>query len=428
MIAGFGYRRVAATGLRYRTFHSSSAMFALSQRQMEIVKSTAPVLADHGIAITSHFYKRMLQNRPELKNIFNIAHQETGAQPAALAHAVWAYASNIDDLGALTTAVSRIGNRHASLGVTADQYTIVGEYLLASIKEVLGSAVDEPVMDAWKAAYQQLAGIFIDFEKGLYDKAIHTPGGWNGWRQFRVARKLRESGEIISFHLAPSDGKALPAFRPGQFVSVRCYVPELGVYQPRQYSLSDIPNGDHFRISVKREFAAASKPAGRISNVLHETIPQGSLLDVSMPFGDFTLDINADTPVVLISGGVGLTPMMSMLKTIVEQGKSRSVLFIHAVRNRSVHAMNKDLSEIVSQNPQVSRMVFYEELTLGDVKGFDYDYIGRINVKDLKDKVLSPNADYYVCGPIPFMSAQREDLESLGVPPDRIHSEVFGAS
>ncbi|KAH6673513.1 bacterial hemoglobin [Halenospora varia] len=394
MIARLGFRRITATGLRCRAFHSSSGMFALSQRQMEIVKSTAPVLADHGIAITSHFYKSMLQNRPELKNIFNIANQETGAQPAALAHAVWAYASNIDNLGALTTAVSRIGNRHASLGITPDQYPIVGEHLLASIKEILGDAVDEPVLDAWRAAYQQLADIFIDFEKDLYDKAIHTPGGWNGWRQFKVARKLRESGEIISFHLAPSDGKALPAFTPGQF--------------PRQYSLSDFPNGDHFRISVKREFAAASKPAGRISNVLHETIPEGSLLDVSMPYGDFTLDINTDTPVVLISGGVGLTPMMSMLKTIVEQGKSRPVLFIHAVRNRSVHAMNSDLTKIISQNPQVSRMVFYEELTPGDVKGFDYDYVGRINVKDLKDK--------------------QQDLESLGVPPERIHSEVFGAS
>ncbi|KAH6715675.1 globin-like protein [Leptodontidium sp. MPI-SDFR-AT-0119] len=428
MFTRLGYRRVAATGLRCRAFSSTSAALALSRRQMEIVKSTAPVLADHGIAITSHFYKRMLQAHPELKNMFNMAHQETGAQPAALAHAVWAYAANIDNLGALTSAISRIGNRHTSLGVTADQYPIVGEHLLASIKEVLGDAVDEPVLDAWKAAYQQLADILIDFEKGLYDKAIQTPGGWNGWRQFRVARKLRESGEIISFHLAPEDKKALPMFRPGQFVSVRCYVPELGVYQPRQYSLSDIPSGDHFRISVKREFAAVSKPAGRISNVLHESIPEGSLLDVSMPYGDFTLDINADTPVVLISGGVGLTPMMAMLKTIVEQGKSRPVLFMHAVRNRSVHAMSKDLSEIVSQNPQVSRMVFYEELTAGDVEGFDYDYVGRIHIKDLKDKVLSPNADYYLCGPAKFMNAQREDLESLGVPPGRVHSEVFGSS
>ncbi len=370
----------------------------------------------------------MLDSHPELKNIFNIANQETGAQPAALAHAVWAYADNIDNLSAMTSAISRIGNRHASLGITADQYPIVGEHLLASIKEILGDAVDEPVLDAWRAAYQQLADIFISFEKDLYDKAAATPGGWNGWRQFVIVRKVQESSEIISFHLAPGDNGPLPAFKPGQFVSIRCFVPELGVYQPRQYSLSEIPNGEYFRISVKREFAAGSKPAGRISNVLHEFIPQGSLLDVSMPYGDFTLDINKDSPVVLISGGVGLTPMMSMLKTITEQGKSRPVVFLHAVRNRKVHAMNQTLLEIMAKNPQVSRAIFYEEVNEGDTRGIDYDFVGRINVRDIKDKVLLPEADYYLCGPPPFMSAQQRDLEGLGVVSERIHSEVFGAS
>jgi nitric oxide dioxygenase len=395
---------------------------------MDIVKSTAPVLANRGVEITARFYKQMLDRHPELKNMFNIANQDTLAQPAALAHAVWAYAANIDDLDALDTAVSRIGNRHASLGVTPDQYPIVGEHLLASIKDVLGEAVDEAMMDAWKAAYQQLADIFIGFEKNLYDEAKAKPGGWKGWRQFRVARKVRESDEIISFNLVPSDKEALPAFRPGQFVSVRCFISELGVYQPRQYSLSDIPNGEYFRISVKKEFARRGRPAGRISNVLHESIPEGSLLDVSMPYGDFTLDLDAETPLVLISGGVGLTPMMSMLKTIVERKHSRLVLFIHAVRNRHVHAMTKDLSDILSRNPQVKRMIFYEEVNEGDLKGFDYDAAGRINIRNIKDQVLLPDADYYLCGPVPFMDAQRHDLESLGVAPERVHSEVFGAS
>ncbi len=421
-------RRIKAAAVRGQDFHSSPGRFALSQQQMDIVKATAPVLETRGIDITTHFYKRMLGAHPELKNIFNIVHQDTGAQPAALAHAVWAYAANIDNLGALKSAVSRIGQRHASLGVRPEQYPIVGEHLLLSIKEVLGDAVDEPVLDAWKAAYQQLADIFIDFETNLYDEALAKPGGWNGWRQFSVAHKVRESDEIISFHLVPSDNKPLPAFQPGQFVSVRCFVPELGVYQPRQYSLSDIPNGEYFRISVKRETAIGGRPAGRISNVLHETIPEGSLLDISMPYGDFALDVNADTPVVLMSGGVGLTPMMSMLKTIVENKKSRPVIFIHAVRNKRVHAMNKDLSDILSRNPQVSRMIFYEEVNDGDIKGFDYDAAGRINVRDIKEKVLLPYAHYYVCGPIPFMDAQRRDLEGLGVPPERIHSEVFGVS
>ena len=434
--ASIGVRRIPTrSGLIVATtstslkasFHSSPCRQDLSAEHKDIVKSTAPVLAEHGIAITSHFYKRMLDNHPELRNIFNTVHQSTGAQPAALAHAVWAYAVNIDNLGALETAVSRIAHKHASLGVVPEQYPIVGENLLASIQEVLGDAVNKPVLDAWRAAYQQLADIFIAFERDLYQKAEQTPGGWTGWRKFRVAHKVHESDEIISFHLEPIDGAELPIFKAGQYISVRIFVPELGVYQPRQYSLSDIPDGKHFRISIKKEAARANRPAGRISNALHENLPEGSELDVSMPFGDFTLDLDSDAPVVLISGGVGITPMMSMLGTITEQAKTRPVVFVHAVRNSKVHAMKDYLSRVMQENTHVSRAIFYEEVTDSDQKGVDYDYEGRIELANIKDKVLLPDANYYLCGPVPFMAAQQRNLEALGVPKDHIHSEVFGA-
>lgn len=408
-------------------FHSSPRRHGLSAEQKEIVKSTAPVLSEHGIAITSHFYKRMLDNHPELKNIFNSAHQSTGAQPAALAHAVWAYAVNIDNLGALNTAVSRIGHKHASLGVTPDQYPIVGENLLASIREVLGDAVDKPVLDAWEAAYQQLADIFIGFERDLYHKAAQTPGGWNGWRKFKVSQKVHESDEIISFYLEPLDAAQLPQFKSGQYISVRVFMPELGVHQPRQYTLSGIPAGTHFRISVKKEAATGVKPAGLISNVLHDKLPEGSELEVSMPYGDFTLDVDADVPVVLISGGVGITPMLSMIGTVTEHAKNRPVVFVHAARNGKVHAMKDYLSNIMQENPQVSRAIFYEEVADSDKKGVDYDHEGRIDLAKIRDQVLLPGANYYLCGPIPFMQAQQKSLEALGVPKDRIHSEVFGS-
>lgn len=414
------------TGKRF--FNASVPGRQMTDAQRKIVKSTAPVLAQHGIAITTHFYNRVLTKHPELKNIFNSAHQDTGAQPAALAHAVWAYASNIDNLGALKSAVSRIGHKHASLGVTPEQYPIVGANLLASIKEVLGDAADESILDAWKAAYGDLADIFINFERGLYEEAAKTPGGWNGWRKFIATRKVRESDEIVSFHLTPADGGALPKFQPGQYVSVRCFVPKLGVYQPRQYSLSAVPNQKYFRISVKRESASSNKPAGRISNVLHESLPEQAELDVSMPYGDFTLDLEKDTPVVLISGGVGLTPMMSMLQTVVEQGKDRRIVFVHAVRDRKVHAMKDYLSQIMQENPQISRAIYYEQVTDADVKGVDYDFKGRIDLRNIKDVAILPDADYYLCGPLPFMNAQSKALEEMGVSKDRIHSEIFGST
>ncbi|OQV04029.1 hypothetical protein CLAIMM_08979 [Cladophialophora immunda] len=401
----------------------------LSPEHQKIVKSTAPVLAEHGVAITSHFYKRMLSNHPELRNIFNSAHQSTGTQPAALAQAVWAYAANIDNLGALTSAVSRIAHKHVSLGVTPDQYPIVGENLLASIQEVLGDAITQPILDAWAAAYQQLADIFIGVERSLYEGAEHSPGGWTGWRRFRVARKVVESDEIVSFYLEPVDGGPLPTFTPGQYISVRVFLPDLGVYQPRQYSLSDTDDGKHFRISVKRDAGQGgpAAPPGRVSNVLHEQLPAGAELDVSNPFGDFTLDVASDEPVVLISGGVGLTPMLSMLGTLVERAPTRPVVFVHAVRNAKVHAMKDYLARVVRDNPQVSKAVFYEETEAADRPGVDYDFVGRIVLADIKDKVLLPNASYYLCGPIPFMRLQQKALEDLGVPPERIHSEVFGS-
>ncbi|KAF7587303.1 hypothetical protein BBP40_007435 [Aspergillus hancockii] len=400
----------------------------LTPQQIQTIRSTIPALESHGIAITTLFYTRLLHRHPELKNIFNTAHQATGEQPAALAHAVWAYAANIENPVTLETAISRIGHKHASLGITAEQYLLVGEGLLSAIKEVLGNAVDDRILSAWSAAYAQLAEYFIEFEAGLYRAAEATPGGWRGWRKFFISKKVHEGEEIISFYLTPTDRGPLPAYKPGQFVSVKCFVPELGAYQPRQYSLSDVGGGSHFQISVKREFALEEKPAGRISNVLHETLPVGAEVDVSMPFGDFVLDVNVTTPVVLVSGGVGLTPMMAMLGTVVGDGKGRRVVFVHAVRNGRVHAMKERLARVIAENPQVHRAVFYEEVNSHrDKKGVDYDFKGRVDLHKIKDVAVLPDADYYICGPKLFMDAQSKALKDMGVEEARIHMEVFGS-
>lgn len=420
-------QRRALNALSHRAY-SSAVQNVLSPQQVQIIKSTIPALQEHGVAITTLFYERLLRSHPEMNQIFNTAHQATGAQSAALAHAVWAYATNVEHPEVLLTAISRIGHKHASLGITADLYPVVGEGLLSAIKDIMGTAADESVLDAWRAAYQQLADYFISFENGLYRHAIDTPGGWKGWRKFVISKKVVESDEIISFHLSPVDKGTLPPYTPGQFISVRCFIPELGIYQPRQYSLSDIPNQKYFQISVKKESAIGNKPPGRISNVLHESLPEGSELDISMPFGDFVLDIDATTPVVLMSGGVGLTPMMSMLKYTVTQGKQRRVVFVHAVRNGRVHAMKHDLARVMSENPQVSRAIFYEEVTGDEKPGVDYDLIGRIELQKIREQVLLPDADYYICGPGPFMKAQSRDLETMGVNPNRIHMEAFGVS
>jgi nitric oxide dioxygenase len=323
--------------------------------------------------------------------------------------------------------VTRIVHKHVSLGIRPEHYQIVGKHLLASISEVLGEAATEELVAAWAAAYGQLADLLIAEEARLYAESAAKPGGWTGWRAFRVVGKQRESAEITSFYLAPADGGEVPAYRPGQYVSVRVFVPELGLMQPRQYSLSDAPGQDRLRISVKREAAGADTPAGRVSNALHDRLEEGGVLDVAPPQGDFHLREEGSAPVVLLSGGVGLTPMVSILNHLVGLNDERQIRFVHGCRNNSVHAMRDHVNSIAAERANVRKAVFYEEVGHGDQPGRDYDYAGRVDLNAIRDEVIVPGADYYLCGPAGFMRAQREALTGLGVPADRIHAEAFGS-
>ena len=397
-------------------------MTALTADQIARVKATVPVLAEHGTTITKHFYKRMFAHHPELKNLFNQTHQQSGNQPETLARAVYAYAANIDNLGALGPAVSRIANKHASLNIRPEHYPIVGRHLLGAIVDVLGDAVDQPTLDAWQVAYGQLANIFVGTEAKLYEGAA-----WSGFRPFKVARKQVESDEITSFYLTPADGTAACEFEPGQYVSVTRFVDKLGVDQPRQYSLSDAPHGKWLRISVKREDGREDAAPGHVSNLLHAGVEEGTIVHVSAPMGDFTLDRKKTTPVVLMSGGVGVTPMTSMLSTLLADGSERSVTFVHACRNGRVHAFREWLDDTAASHANVKRVVFYEAVDASDRHGIDYDFEGRLDVTKIADRVIALDADYYICGPVPFMRAQRDALVALGVEPTHIHTEVFGS-
>ena len=398
----------------------------LSPQIRALVKGTAPVLKTHGVALTKHFYARMFRHNPELKHVFNQGHQAGGEQQQALAGAVAAYAEHIDDPSVLMPVVTRIVHKHVSLGIRPEHYQIVGKHLLASISEVLGEAATDELIAAWAAAYGQLADLLIAEEARLYAESAAKPGGWTGWRAFRVVGKQRESAEITSFYLAPADGGEVPAYRPGQYVSVRVFVPELGLMQPRQYSLSDAPGQDRLRISVKREAGGADTPAGRVSNALHDRLEEGGVLDVAPPQGDFYLREEGNAPVVLLSGGVGLTPMVSILNHLVGLNDERQIRFVHGCRNNSVHALRDHVNDIAAERANVRKAVFYEEVGHGDQPGRDYDYAGRVDLNAIRDEVIVPGADYYLCGPAAFMRAQREALTGLGVPADRIHAEAFG--
>ncbi|MGL5336245.1 MAG: NO-inducible flavohemoprotein, partial [Enterovibrio sp.] len=309
----------------------------LDQATIAVIKSTIPLLESAGPALTKHFYERMFSHNPELKDVFNLAHQHSGGQPIALFNAVAAYAKNIDNLGALAGAVERIAHKHTGFLIKAEQYDIVGGHLLATLKELGGSAVTDEVLDAWAKAYGVLAGIFIGREKEIYQERASQKGGWEGTRSFIIKEKRVESELITSFLLTPEDGKPVLLFEPGQYLSVKLVHPKLEFQEIRQYSLSDAPNGRDYRISVKRE------PQGQVSNLLHDNLQVGDKIDVMPPTGDFFLKADNQTPVVLLSAGVGVTPMMSMLNQLLSRGHQAEISWLHACEKGRVHAFREDI-------------------------------------------------------------------------------------
>ena len=402
----------------------------LDNATRELVKATVPVLQQHGVTLTRHFYARMFAHHPELMPVFNQTSQKTGSQQQALAMAVLAYAEHIDHPEVLLPVLKLIANKHVSLGIRAEHYAIVGKHLLASIKEVLGDASSDALINAWAAAYTQLADILIAQEQQLYQHAVNQEGGWSGWRSFIVEKKIKESDEITSFYLKPRDGGKVPLYAAGQYISVKLPVPSMEMTQIRQYSLSAAPGKATLRISVKNERGTTSRPRGVVSSVLHDSVEEGHLIDVAPPMGDYYLHEDRDTPVVLISAGVGITPHWAMLERLIETRSPRQILLIHACRHGGVHGFKQQLQQW-RQAPIAScvlnTIVYYEKPRDSDRLASDYDRSGRLQLDELASSHLPPDADYYLCGPVAFMQEQIGNLKRLGIDPLKIHSEAFGS-
>lgn len=390
----------------------------LSEAARPYIDASVPVLKDHGVAITTHFYTSLFAAHPELKNIFNMGNQASGVQQQSLASAVFAYAANYRNPDALMPVVERIVHKHASLGITADHYPIVGKHLLDAIQAVLGAAATPELLAAWGEAYGVLANVLIETEKKLYAKAGVTPGEL----QTLVVKEVREESENVkSFYLVNAEGKSPGHFLPGQYISVAGNVD--GLRQLRQYSLSDAPEQPWWRISVKREDEV--QPAGQISNWLHDSVKAGDTLQTSVAFGDFQPGLDGEAPIVLLSAGVGITPMISVLNTLASRNPNRRVLFAHAARHGGHHPLRTDVRNARTRLKALTEVQFYEHPQAGDQLGVDYQHSGRMTLAKLGLDQL-PDANIYLCGPSAFMQQQWKSLVGAGVAPSRIHREVFG--
>jgi nitric oxide dioxygenase len=398
----------------------------LSAKDIEIVKSTVPLLEKHGKEITSRFYQVMFANHPELLDIFNHANQKQGRQQTALANAVYAAAAHIDRLETILPVVKQIAHKHRSLGIQPEHYPIVGKHLLIAIKDVLGDTATDEVIEAWGRAYQVIADAFIQTEAEMYRQAEEQTGGWKGFRRFIVRSKVKESEVITSFYLVPEDGGPLALYQPGQYISVRLDIPGEKNIHIRQYSLSDSPGKSYYRISVKKEEGNETKPEGIVSNYLHRSVHEGNVLELSAPAGDFVLDTSHHLPIVLLSGGVGLTPLTSMLNWLAEHEPNRPVTYLHAALNGKVHALKDHVLDLTNRYENIRSFFCYQSPTEEDKEKGDYDKEGYLDLPYLQSVLKSPEADFYFCGPIPFMKAMYRALTEWGVPEERIHFEFFG--
>ncbi|WP_407332001.1 NO-inducible flavohemoprotein [Enterovibrio sp. 27052020O] len=389
----------------------------LSAKTIEIVKSTAPLLAETGPTLTAHFYDRMFARHPELKDIFNMSNQFSGAQREALFNAVHGYAANIDNLPALLPVVEKIAQKHISFNITPEMYAIVGENLLASIDELLAPGQD--VLDAWAEAYGVLAHVFVTREEEIYQQNEASQGGWRGTRPFVLISKTPESDQITSFVFAPQDGEPVADFTPGQYLGIYLKPEQFANREIRQYSLSCAPNGEHYRISVKRE------ALGTVSNYLHDHLQVGDSVELAPPSGDFFFQSEKTTPIALISGGVGLTPMLAMLETLSGQHKA-NIQWLHAAENGQQHAFGQRIDTLVKQHGNAQRNVWYREPKNSDQRGQDYDHHGMMDVSKVSGITEDSQRHFYLCGPIGFMQSIAKQLTDAGVTKDRIFYECFG--
>lgn len=390
----------------------------LSADTVATVKATVPALQAHGLAITQAMYGHLFQN-PEIRDLFNQSHQgANGSQPHALAGAIVAYAQNIDNLGALTGAVERIAQKHAGLNILPEHYPHVATALLQAIRDVLGEAATEPVIKAWGEAYWFLAEILMGREAQIYREVASAPGGWAGWRDFVVERVEVESETIRSFYLRPADRGAVLRHRPGQYLTFRLDLPGVGQVK-RNYSISSAPSDEGYRVTIKRE------PQGAASGWFHDRVIPGTVLQVAPPAGDFVLGEAAD-PVVLVSGGVGLTPMVSMLEALAGAGEPPPTWFVHGTQNSRVHAMAARVRDLAARTAHINLAAFYAEPGAGDVLGEHYDAQGFITIDWLKANTPFGQAVFYLCGPRPFLRALVSGLVAEGVDPSRIRYEFFG--
>lgn len=389
----------------------------LEPEYAEIVSATLPLIGAHIDEITSQFYRRLFANHPELlRNLFNRGNQAQGAQQRALAASIATFAKHLVDpaLPHPAELLSRIGHKHASLGVTAEQYPIVHDNLFAAIVAVLGAETVTPeVAAAWDRVYWIMADTLIALECELYDDAGVEPG--DVYRRLRVVARVDDPSGAVLVTVRAAEPVS---FLPGQYVSVGVTLPD-GARQLRQYSLVSVAGSTDLTFAVKPVDATTDQPAGEVSNWIRANVCVGDLLDVTVPFGDLHTDDLSTGPVVLISAGIGITPMIGILEHLAAERPDAHVRVLHADRSDTTHPLRERQRELVDALPEATLDIWYEDGVTAGVPGV---HAGLLSLDGIE---LPVGPEIYLCGGAGFVGAVRRQLTARAVPAERVHCELF---
>lgn len=376
----------------------------LSEQTKEIVKQTVPVLEQYGNEITKVFYQRMFEAHPELLNIFNKSNQKQGKQQTALAQTVLAAAKHIDHLEVIVPNVNQIAHKHRALQVKEEHYPIVGEFLLKAIKEVLGDAATDDIMNAWEEAYGEIAGVFIQMEKSMYEAAA-----WDDFKSFKIANIEDQGTSMKSFEVEPVNNIKIPELVAGQYITVRIKPTNDDNLALRHYSIYSVKNDGKIRFAVKREGEGEKK--GLVSHDLHDKYSIGDTIELSAPASDFKVESEKDKTLLLLSSGAGVTPMFAMLED--EAYKGRNVHFVHVNEAEKDVPFKEEVDALNAMNENVEVTYHLKEKD------------GYLTSNELSNWI-NEDVDIYLCGGITFMDTIFDELEKLNIGQADVHFEPFG--
>ncbi|KAH8653712.1 globin-like protein [Xylariales sp. PMI_506] len=459
---------------------------ALSYQQMKLVKGTVPALQEHGEHIATVFYKTMLKEHPDLNNYFNAVHMKNGSQPRALTRLILAFASNVTHISELVPKLERVANKHVSLGIQHEHYGIVCKYLMRAFAAVLGAAMTIEVRTAWTKAYWIMANMLTAREEQLY-RDFEKWKGFRRFIINKKTPETKE-GDVVSFELKPVDGAPLPKYMPGQYISLRTRTPDSAYHQIRQYSLSDAYNPDSYRITVKRvsekpgkyspgggdaaapqagqrhgrspassrsghgtrphsrssSFSTAvastdgesflgimdysARKGGLVSRLLVDDTMVGDTVELSHPVGEYYLDMDNDsgsTPLVLISSGVGVAPLMAMFNSAVQVCPDRPITWVQGSARST--PFEDRVANYAKDHPSVRTTYFKTEFGSQDLAdsteslGYGY-YLEFLKPEDMY--FGNRSTEYFICGSERFMLDMANYLKSSGVPSSQFHFEL----